>query len=73
MDEKDKNRDLRKRFTFLLNLCPALLVVILVVFAIHNTRPVLGEIPDLLSLNVEAAETKTIESSGEQNSAAGQF
>ena len=67
----------QKYLAFLLSVCPVILITILVTMAIQNNSPVLKEIPDLLNLNVEAANEEPIESVKETTSSfesvAGQF
>ena len=67
----------QKYLAFLLSVCPVILITILVTMAIQNNSPVLKEIPDLLNLNVEAANEAPIESVKETTSSfesvAGQF
>lgn len=55
------NKNVLSRLLPFINLIPAALVVVLVVSALPATKPVLREIPELLTIDAQASETKPLE------------
>lgn len=55
MEDKKPEKKGFSRLSSLLNLCPAVLVVVLIVIMLPATSPVLGEIPELLAIHADAA------------------
>lgn len=63
MEDKKPEKKGLSRLSPLLNLCPAVLVVVLIVTMLPATSPVLGEIPELLAIHADAAHQEESEKS----------
>lgn len=63
MEDKKTEKKGFSRLSPLLNLCPAVLVVVLIVTMLPATSPVLGEIPELLAIHADAAHQEESEKS----------
>lgn len=65
MEDKKPEKKGLSRLSPLLNLCPAVLVVVLIVTMLPATSPVLGEIPELLAIHADAAHQEESEKESE--------
>lgn len=67
MEDKKTEKKGFSRLSPLLNLCPAVLVVVLIVTMLPATSPVLGEIPELLAIHADAAHQEGSEKSEKES------
>ena len=67
MEDKKTEKKGFSRLSPLLNLCPAVLVVVLIVTMLPATSPVLGEIPELLAIHADAAHQEESEKSEKES------
>lgn len=67
MEDKKPEKKGLSRLSPLLNLCPAVLVVVLIITMLPATSPVLGEIPELLAIHADAAHQEESEKSEKES------
>lgn len=67
MEDKKTEKKGFSRLSPLLNLCPAVLVVVLIITMLPATSPVLGEIPELLAIHADAAHQEKSEKSEKES------
>lgn len=70
MKEQETNNRREKRLPIWLHLCPALIVLLFIGFAIFFTKPVLAEVPDLEGFDQKLLEGRLTESSAETETSA---